>query len=80
MDHVYQIVAMALLGAAGVGLLLCLAHVLVLRWHVRGALPVPTVRPPISILKPLCGLDDRLMQNLATFAALPYPSYEVLLG
>jgi ceramide glucosyltransferase len=79
-DHVYQIVAMALLGAAGVGLLLCLAHVLVLRWHVRGALPVPTVRPPISILKPLCGLDDRLMQNLATFAALPYPSYEVLLG
>lgn len=36
--------------------------------------------PGISILKPLCGIDDQLEQNLATFAALPYPRYEVLLG
>jgi ceramide glucosyltransferase len=66
--------------AAGGGLLLSLVHVLVLRRHVRGALPVPARRPPISILKPLCGLDDRLLQNLSTFAELPYPTYEVLLG
>ena len=70
----------ALLSAASAGLLLSLVHVLVLRRHVRGAVLTPTARPPISILKPLCGLDDRLMQNLATFAALPYPTYEVLLG
>jgi ceramide glucosyltransferase len=72
--------ALVLLGAAGLGLLLSLAQLVVLWRHVRGAVPVPAVRPPISILKPLCGLDDRLMQNLATFAALPYPRYEVLLG
>jgi ceramide glucosyltransferase len=72
--------ALALLGAAGVGLLLLVVHVLVLRRHLRGAVAVPTQRPPISILKPLCGLDDRLLQNLATFANLPYPTYEVLLG
>jgi ceramide glucosyltransferase len=79
-DHVYEIAAAVFAGAAGAGLLLSLVHLLVLRRHVRGAVPVPATRPPISILKPLCGLDDRLAQNLATFAALPYPSYEVLLG
>jgi len=75
-----NVATFVLMGAASGGLLLSLVHLLVLRRHLKGAVPVPTVRPPISILKPLCGLDDRLMQNLATFAALPYPSYEVLLG
>ena len=80
MDHVYQWAAWGLLGAAGVGLLLSFVHLIILRWHLRGPVPTPSVRPPISILKPLCGLDDRLERNLAGFAALPYPSYEVLLG
>ena len=80
MDHVYQWAAWGLLGAAGVGLLLSFVHLIILRWHLRGPVPTPSVRPPISILKPLCGVDDRLERNLAVFAALPYPSYEVLLG
>jgi ceramide glucosyltransferase len=75
-----DVATFALMGAASGGLLLSLVHLLVLRRHLTGAVPAPTVRPPISILKPLCGLDDRLMQNLATFADLPYPRYEVLLG
>jgi ceramide glucosyltransferase len=41
---------------------------------VRGPLP------GISILKPLCGLDEELEENLSSFAALDYPGYEVLLG
>jgi len=82
MESIHHLTALALVSAAGVGLILSLVHVLVLRRHLRGpvAVPAPHQRPPISILKPLCGLDDRLLQNLSTFAALPYPSYEVLLG
>jgi ceramide glucosyltransferase len=40
----------------------------------------PTNRPRVSILKPLAGADDELAENLATFAELDYPDYEVLLG
>ena len=72
--------ALALVGATGVGLMMSLVHLLVLRRHLRGPVAVPARRPPISILKPLCGLDDRLLQNLGAFADLPYPDYEVLLG
>lgn len=37
-------------------------------------------RPAISVLKPLCGLDDQLERNLALFASLDYRDYEVVLG
>jgi ceramide glucosyltransferase len=80
MTGVGQFAALAFVAAAGVGLGLLMMHVIVLRRHVRGTVARPEARPPISILKPLCGVDDRLMQNLASFADLPYPNYEVLLG
>jgi ceramide glucosyltransferase len=41
--------------------------------------PAP-VRPWVSILKPIAGLDDELLDNLRSFADLDYPAYELLLG
>ncbi|NVJ01234.1 glycosyltransferase [Myxococcus sp. AM009] len=73
-----------LLLAACLGLLLLTVQfALVLRHRHEPSVAVKpgTPRPGISILKPLCGVDDDLAANLARFAGLDYAGvYEVVLG
>src|SRR2546423_1523474 len=80
MGALREALSLGLLVAAAIGAGIVVLQVWVLRRHLRAPVPVPRQRPPISILKPLCGLDDELADNLAAFAALPYPNYEVVLG
>jgi len=70
------LLAAAVAGVAALAVMLGLTV-----WHVRRPALVPTSWPGISVLKPLCGADDDLEANLASFAALPYAGeYEVVLG
>lgn len=68
---------------AAIGLAALAIQYAMLRWHLRAWRTPPDACgpcPPVSILKPLCGVDDELDANLASFAALDYPAYEVVLG
>ena len=46
--------------------------------YLSVAPPAAVSLPPISILKPLSGLDDGLEDNLRTFLAQDYPAFEIL--
>ena len=52
------------------------------RFHRYCRRPQPCVDhlPPVTILKPLCGLEPQLEQNLASFFELDYPEYEIIFG
>ncbi len=40
----------------------------------------PDFHPPITILKPICGLDSDAYQNLASFCQQDYPNYQIVFG
>ncbi len=61
-------------------LVYCVLIVIATRRFLSATLPAPGNKPPISVLKPLCGHDDGLEENLRSFMTQDYPEYEVLFG
>lgn len=45
----------------------------------RSSSPHSTL-PPVTMLKPVCGLDADLYQNLSTFCQQDYPEYQIIFG
>ncbi len=51
-----------------------------LYWVTRPRKNLPNHTPPVTIYKPLKGVDEGLEENLRTFFCLDYPVYQLLFG
>ena len=49
-------------------------------WVTRRRRNLPEYLPPVTILKPLKGLDEELEDNLRTFFNLDYPTFQMIFG
>jgi len=61
-------------------LIYCVLILVATRKFLHSVRPSSGDKPPISILKPLCGYDEGLEENLRSFLVQDYPEYEVLFG
>jgi ceramide glucosyltransferase len=75
-----NVIALGLVMLAAVGLAALTLQRLAVGRHLRAPLPWPSRRSGVSVLKPLCGLDEGLAESLEEWATLDYPRYELLLG
>lgn len=69
---------LVLAGLAGVGYLVA-AAVAVRRFAALKP-AVPAHRPPVTVLKPLCGDEPNLYDNLRSFCDQAYPGFQVVFG
>lgn len=76
-----------LIGLLGIGLLCvaagyeAMALLAVLIWKVR-RVRTPSSQPaqPVTVLKPLCGAEPGLYENLRSFCLQDYPQYQIVFG
>lgn len=63
-----------------IGLLMYFAQVFSIRQYLSSKQKTVTTydTPPVSILKPLKGIEDNLFDNLESFCKLDYPKYEII--
>lgn len=70
----------ALLACAAAGTLYLLVTVVAVRHFAHRETPAGTDRPPVTVLKPLCGEEPELYENLRTFCRQRYPGYQLIFG
>jgi ceramide glucosyltransferase len=58
-----------------------LTLVAALVWRLRGVRrPTTMLHPAVTVLKPLCGAEPELYENLRSFCMQDYPSYQIVFG
>jgi ceramide glucosyltransferase len=75
-----QIVAVVGIASSSLYYLLCLWSAFRFQTERRTSVPAVPALPPISILKPLKGLDPELYESLRSHCLQDYPEYEIIFG
>jgi ceramide glucosyltransferase len=71
-------IGFASLGAAACYGLLNVVAVSV--WRLRREVPASAPLPPVTILKPLCGAEPGLYEDLRSFCRQDYPEFQIIFG
>ena len=79
----YFVLGVAGLGTLSSGVFLGLALLGVIRFRLDArkqlrSIPDDAYLPPVSVLKPVHGLEARLKENIESFFRQDYPDYEIL--
>ncbi len=73
-----SIIGFACLSVAAVYALLTVAAALI--WRLPRSRKVPATRPPVTLLKPLCGAEPGLYEDLRSFCLQDYPAFQIVFG
>jgi len=71
-------IGVACLAAAAGYAVLALTAVLI--WRLQNRTKAPVRLPPVTILKPLCGAEPGLYENLRSFCQQDYPEFQIVFG
>ena len=81
------LLAIAVLGILSSSVFLGMVTIAVIRYrrlsrvarHVAASVPVSSL-PPVTILKPVHGMEPQLCENLESFFLQDYPNFEIIIG
>ena len=74
------VIVAVLLALNAASSLYVLAAIRCVRAFARREAPTGEFQPPVTVLKPVCGLEAELHENLLSFCLQSYPEFQVIFG
>ncbi len=69
-----------LLAGGALGSLYLLVAAATVREFARRVVPIPAEQPPVTVMKPLCGEEPELYDNLKSYCVQRYPAAQIVFG